>query len=113
MEQFSNWIPLTEGDVEKSAPLKPAALQVKAAGELIDYPIGKSAMVWYGYAANNAARVLREQFDDELRKPGVRGHGPLQFRFIAGGDAARETLETVFRKFARNFGRPPLYNADS
>ena len=67
MEQFGRWFDLTETSVEEHAPDGPAALQVRRARGLVDYPTGKSAMVWYGYAATSARSVLKSVFADELQ----------------------------------------------
>lgn len=113
MRGFTNWQRLTQESVEQHAPDGPAALQVKRVGGLVDYPSGKSAMLWYGYASENAGATLTEHFEDELRQPGTRGYGTLRFRYIPGGQQARETLMKVWHKFVSKFGRPPLLNSES
>jgi hypothetical protein len=110
MQHFSSWYPLTEEGVDKHAPDGPAALQVKRADGLVDYPSGKSAMLCYFHAGDSAAEALRKRFDDEIESPGVRGFGDLRFRYIEGGEAAKETLADVLFKFVKNFGEPPQFN---
>jgi len=90
MRGFTNWQRLTKESVEQHAPDGLAALQVKRVGGLVNYPSGKSAMLWYGYASENAGATLTEHFEDELRQPGTRGYGTLRFRYIPGGQQARD-----------------------
>ncbi|MFB6372552.1 MAG: hypothetical protein ABEN55_05465 [Bradymonadaceae bacterium] len=110
MQQFSSWYPLTDEGVDEHAPDGPAALQIKRADGLVDYPGGKSAMVCYFYAGDRAADALRERFGDEIDSPGTRGHGELLFRYLEGQEDAKETLGDVLFKFVKNFGEPPLFN---
>jgi len=113
MLQFSRWFELTQDGVAAYAPTGPAALQVRRASGLHDYPSGKSAMIWYGYAATNAREVLEKVFTEELQTPGLTEHGAQEFRFIEGEEEARESLEKVASKFHRRFGSPPVLNAHS
>lgn len=105
---FSSWYPLTDEGIAEHAPKGPAAIQVRRADGLVDYPSGKSAMVWYGYL-EEVEETLREVFADEIDEPGARGHGPLQFRYMTG-EGALEDLEKVADKFARRFGGSPVFN---
>lgn len=108
MQQFSTWFDLTESSVEANAPDGPAALQVRRASGLVEYPTGKSAMVWYGFARTNARSVLRKVFAEEPHNTGEE-QPRHEFRFIEG-DEARGTLEKVWAKFQRRFGSPPILN---
>ncbi len=109
---FSGWFPLSEEVIGGSAPRGPAAVQVRQAIGLVRYPRGRSAMVYYFYAANDAAKALRTVFADELAEPGARGHGALWFRFLEGEDA-REALEALYAEFVRRFGAPPVLHGDT
>lgn len=106
MQQFSTWFELTKESVDTHAPEGPAALQVRRAQGLVDYPTGKSAMVWYGYASTNARDVLNSVLAGAL----ANGEEQHEFRWIEGSDQARETLEVVWAKFQRRFGSPPIFN---
>lgn len=108
MKQFSSWYPLTDDGIETHAPEGAAALQVKRADGLVDYSSGKSAMVCYFYA-DEAARALRERFDDEIDEPGTRGEGELVFRYLQD-DEAKDTLADLLYKFVKKFGEPPRFN---
>jgi len=110
MKQFSSWYPLTDEGVAGHAPEGAAAFQIKRADGLIDYPGGKSAMLCYFYAGDRGADALRERFGDEIDSPGSRGFGELRFRYIEGGEEAKETLGDVLFKFVKNFGEPPCFN---
>ncbi len=62
--KFGEWYPLsTAGD---RAPAGEGVLQLRLANGLLDYPRGKSAMVWYEHTldAKTAARALGERFAD-------------------------------------------------
>ena len=110
MLRFTSWFDLREEEVKANAPAGPAALQVRQARGLLEYPTGKSAMVWYGYAEESARGLLAEEFAEELREPGVGEHGPQQFRFMEGGEQSREALEIVWKRFEKRFGSPPVRN---
>lgn len=107
--KFGDWYPLTEAGVD-GAPKGPAAVQLRRALGLVRYPAGRSAMVFYFYAADNAAKALTTLFADELENPGVRGHGALWFRFCEE-EGAREGLEGLYAEFIRRFGAPPALHA--
>ncbi len=62
--RFGEWYPLqTAGDL---APAAEGVLQLRLASGLIEYPNGKSAMVWYQHApdARIAAQALAVRFAD-------------------------------------------------
>ncbi len=54
--QFGPWYPLA--DAGDHAPAEPGMLQLRLARGLIDYPRGKSAMVWYEHASDVCAAAL-------------------------------------------------------
>ena len=111
-EGFCDWIPLTKDGVER-APDGPAAVQVGRADKgLVQYPKGKSSMLFYFYAARSARDALRKIFGDELDAPGAKGQGALAFRFVAGGDDARLFLERLYEEFEVRFGAPPFLHQD-
>lgn len=111
MRQFSSWFPLTEEGIER-APEGPAALHVRREEGLVDYPGGKSAMVYYTFAESDARSVLRDTFEREIQTPGARGEGPLLFRYLEGDERAREiALERLF-KFIRKFDESPRFNEE-
>lgn len=110
-EGFCDWIPLTNDDVMK-APDAPAAVQVSRADKsLVQYPKGKSAMVFYFYAARSARDALRKIFSDELDAQGSMGQGALAFRFLEGGDDAKAHLERLYEEFETRFGGPPILHS--
>ena len=96
-----------------ACPDAPGAVQLgRADRSLVDYPRGKSAMVFYFYAARSMREATRRLFDDELQEPGARGEGPLVFRVCPGGDDARRWLESLYEDFDERFGRPPILHPD-
>lgn len=109
---FSAWFPLTPDSVRASAPDEPAAVQLSRADKsLVAYPRGKSAMVFYFYAARSAREALRRLFAEELEQPGASGQGPLAFRVLVGGDSARAHLERLYVEFEERFGGLPILHA--
>jgi hypothetical protein len=109
--QFGDWQPLTPAGVDAAFD-GPAAVQVaRADRQLVAYPKGKSAMVFYFYAARSAREALRRLFDDELLEPGARGEGALVFRLCAG-EPAKAWLEELFDRFVNDFGRAPILHPD-
>jgi hypothetical protein len=105
---FGPWLPLTAASLDALADA-PGAVQLATADQyLIDYPAGKSTMVFYFYAARSMREALRRVFADELDEPGSRGVGPLAFRTCAGGDDARDWLSGLFDEFVARFGRAPI-----
>lgn len=111
---FGAWIPLTRDGVER-APDEPAAVQISTEDRrLVQYPKGKSAMVFYFYASRSAREALRRAFADELEERGARGEGPLAFRVLVGGDAAKLHIERLLAEFQERFGDAPvLHNTDA
>ncbi len=111
IQPFTSWFDLNHHSISLHAPTDPCALQVRRASGLVDYPTGKSAMVWYGYA-DNPRRALIARFadlGDEWHHP---QYGPLRFRYLKGGQDVRHTIEGLANKFHRRFGRLPILMAD-
>jgi len=112
MAAFGNWIDLDAAHVA-DAPDAPGAVQLgRADRQLVQYPKGKSAMVFYFHAARSVREALRRVFADELEEPGARGEGPLVFRYFLGEDDAQAFLETLFDRFVDDFGRAPILHPD-
>lgn len=114
VEGFGPWWPLSPEGVQTHAPDGPAAVQLcRADKALVRYPRGKSTIVFYFYAARSARDALSRVFADEIDAPGARGQGPLAFRLLAGGDAARSRLEQLYEAFVERFGAPPVLHAST
>ncbi|MBM4280569.1 MAG: hypothetical protein FJ137_07345 [Deltaproteobacteria bacterium] len=110
---FGPWWPLSDEAVRREAPDAPGAVQLRRAdGKPVVYPRGRSAMVFYLYAARSTREALLRLFRDELLEPGARGEGPLVFRVRAGGDDARASIEQLFGSFVAEFGRAPILHPD-
>lgn len=108
---FGEWIPLTHDGIAR-CPDAPAAVQVSTEDRrLVQYPKGKSAMVFYFYAQRSAREALRRAFADELDERGARGEGPLAFRVLEGGDEVKAHLERLFAEFEARFGDAPTLHA--
>jgi hypothetical protein len=109
--QFSSWYPLTDDGIEKHCPEGPAALQVRRADGLVEYPDGRSAMLFYYHTSDSAEAVLRRELSDEIDEPGVRGYGPLEFRYLTG-EQSRDVMEDVLGRFLTSFDAPPHFNRE-
>lgn len=109
---FSEWIALTPEAVEASLSDVPGLYEVKIDRKLVDYPTGRSAMVYYGRTTKEQpglrTLVLADWFSDA--KDGVRrqweGVGPLVFRWAAAPDVETEHARRI-RLFVERFGRTP------
>ena len=110
--EFGPWRPLDAAHLHE-VPDGPGGIQLgRADRRLIDYPRGRSAMVFYLYAARSMREALRRLFADELSTPGSRGEGALVWRACPGGDAVRAQCESLFDAFIEQFGRPPILHPD-
>lgn len=110
---FGPWYPLTREGVEHASGL-PSAVQVSTQDRrLVHYPKGKSAMVYYFYAARAAREALLRLFQDELDERGSRGEGPLVFRQMVGGNEVLEHIEKLYGDFEERFGAPPILHVSA
>ncbi len=107
-EGFGEWIPLTAAGLLLATEGAGAVQLCRADKSLIEYPKGKSTMVFYFYAGRSVRDALRKVFADEIDEAGARGEGPLSFRFLAGGDEAKRWLEGLYEEFCDRFGAPPI-----
>ena len=105
---FSDWVSLDDAGVAAAVDAPGAVQLCRADKPLIDYPTGKSTMVFYFYAQRSVREALKKVFADELSEPGARGEGPLLFRVCAGGDDVKQWLEGLYDEFCDRFGRPPI-----
>ncbi|MGZ3407564.1 MAG: hypothetical protein ACXVAN_14040 [Polyangia bacterium] len=96
---FGRWQKLAAATV----PRRRGVLQARVADGLIDYPTGKSAMVYYD-ADEDLSRAL-----DRLGAVVPPGADVL-IRFAECGDPAHE-LAHKLDEFVRRFGRAPAWNA--
>ena len=98
--RFGPWYPLAEAAAH--APPEPGVLQLRLADGLVEYPRGKSAMVWYEHAPNvrDAAAALAARFAGQ----------PLLCRHLIEIDDAVDlaAFHAKLREdFIRRFGEPP------
>ena len=96
---FGRWQKLAAATM----PRRRGVLQARLADELLDYPRGKSAMVYYD-ADDDLSRAL-----DRLGAVVPPGTNVL-VRFCEHADAASE-LARAIDQFARRFGAKPKWNA--
>lgn len=108
---FSEWYALNESMVNSVLDPGPGAIQVRVAEGLVDYPHGKSAMVYFFFASNDARAALCEIFSDEMKEPGCRAQGPLWFRYLQGPEA-QTSLESRWSEFVERFGSAPIWHSE-
>ncbi|MFT7625977.1 MAG: hypothetical protein ACI9WU_005169 [Myxococcota bacterium] len=99
--RFSSWFRTAADGPHDSVPIS-AVVQVKIVGDLVSYPNGKSAMIWYG-----ATRDLKQCVADELpRLAASRPDHVVCWRFLPT-PAPEEELAAVLGRFVRRFGSVP------
>jgi hypothetical protein len=98
MERFSRW-----SEHPDEAPGGAAVVQVKVLGELLDYPSGKSAMVWYGVLADCTAAELRVVLDQLSETFASRS---LVWRHLVA-ERPEARLGELLARFEDRFGAPP------
>lgn len=104
--EFTSWHPLTsEGIV--ALPKLPAAFQVRRETGLVEYPRGKSAMLFYGYADVNLYETVSKLFPLDEMADGHPQHGALLVRFSTEVEAKPE-MKALYQSFTRRFGQPVL-----
>jgi hypothetical protein len=104
--KFGEWYPLSEA--ADLAPAGEGVLQVRLAAGLIEYPRGKSAMVWYEHAPDlkHAARAFA---DRHAGKPLVCRH----LIEIDEGVDLGAFCASLRDQFERRFGALPDYEQGS
>ena len=113
---WTEWIPLTPASA-KSLSDVPGLYEVKVdSKQLVQYPTGKSAMVFYG--KTDSRKSLRAAVEEDWYSPGkeaVRTEwsalGPLVFRWAAAPDPDAEHARRL-TLFLERFGRIPWGNQD-
>ena len=102
--KFGSWYPLSDaGDL---APAGEGVIQLRLAEGVLDYPRGKSAMVWYQHARDVRAAAL-ELATRHSGKPLVCRH---LIELEAGVDLAVFCAK-LRGDFVRRFGAVPEYES--
>ncbi len=100
--RFSQWVALAVAPsklAELASDSHVAIVQVKVLGRLLDYPTGKSAMVWYGRDAGFDPRSLQAWSPSDT----------LVARWLVVDDADA-ALSPLLARFIARFGRAPILN---
>lgn len=115
--QWGPWIFLTEAQVETLGPETAGVYEVKVNKRLVDYPHGRSAMIYYGCTREEVPTIreaLRLEWMSE-DKAEIRAawseYGELVFRFAVCEDPLGEHLRRL-ENFEQRFGRPPWANPE-
>ena len=102
--RFSDWLALDE---LQDLPEQSGLFQVRLKSGLLEYPVGKSAMFYYGYAEN--LKIGCQQFVDSiLPKLGQNAHDLLLRTMPL--EAMADRFKPLIQQFARNFGSLPKGN---
>ncbi len=100
--RFGPWYPLADaGDL---APAEPGVLQLRRAHGLVDYPRGKSAMVWYEHA-----RDVRAAATAFATRAGGQNLVCRHLIEIEPGTDLASFCNKLRSDFVQRFGSPPLY----
>ena len=111
---WSPWIRLTREAVESTLSDVAGLYEVKVDGKLVDYPSGKSAMVYYGKTTHSLRLLALDDWFSEEKDPIRRqweGFGPLVFRWAHAPDPGPDH-DRRMRTFLERFGRFPWGNAE-
>jgi len=102
--RFSKWFGTTRELIVMS-PTHPCILQFKLLGRLLDYPNGKSAMVYYG--TGNTCRELLEAVLPQLQERFADQE--LVWRYKLQAQPA-PGCQILIQRFEKRFGGPPVAN---
>jgi hypothetical protein len=111
---WTTWLPLTAETAQALSDVS-GVYEVKVDGRLVDYPSGRSAMIYYGRTEPEASSlrqiVLRDWFTPEKQAilQQWREYGPVVFRWTATDDPATEHARRN-KLFIERFGRLPWGN---
>ncbi len=111
---WSPWIRLTKEAVESTLSDVPGLYEVKVDGKLVDYPAGRSAMVYYGKTTQSLRALAVEDWftpEKEAVRAQWEGFGPLVFRWAHTVDPVPEHGRRM-KSFIERFGRFPWGNAE-
>jgi len=104
--RFSNW--KSFDDITETAPVDSGLFQIRVREGLLNYPSGKSAMFYYGFAQNLQRGLLK--FQQEIL-PLLEVNTDLLFiRWMAAPDIDTR-FQSLVNAFVTNFGALPLGNA--
>ncbi|HJU24581.1 MAG TPA: hypothetical protein VJ891_18925 [Casimicrobiaceae bacterium] len=98
---FGRWLALDD-----AAPEGPGLLQARRKAGLIDYPTGKSAMVYYDADDESVARALgRLQSIVDNRDAYLVRYAPGETTL-----SPRQSIERHLKQFESRFGALPIFN---
>lgn len=103
--RYSDWTPLIETGTQ--APTKAGLFQIRIREGLLNYPQGKSAMFYYGYATDLRAGLKRFR-EDVVPFLEVNAE-TLLARWMPAEDP-EERFQQHLQTFLTNFGTMPLGN---
>jgi hypothetical protein len=103
--RFSAWYPVHHA--HRHAPSAPGVFQIRQARGLAVYPRGKSAMLFYGCAADLTAGVR----DFHARHPGHAGEYLCRHQVFDAVPAAESLYRELLARFHARFGALPRLHA--
>ena len=105
---FTSWTPLSNEALE-AAPVGHAAVQLRRAEGLVQYPRGMNTLVCFLFCDDIEVSLTR-LCQQELEQPGALGQGPLWFRYLVT-DEAESIIGSRYMRFVQRFGSPPILQA--
>ncbi|MFQ5651552.1 MAG: hypothetical protein ACE5IY_16575 [bacterium] len=102
--RFTDWVSLEHMEI---APSEPGLFQLKVQVGLLQYPLGKSAMFYYGYAEHLAYGL--EKFRAEILPALEVDEEDLLVRWITPEDTLGR-FKNHMDRFCASFGSLPLGN---
>ncbi len=104
--RFSEWKSLET--ISTMAPNDGGLFQIKVREGLLNYPTGKSAMFYYGFAINLNRGLLK--FQNEILPLLEISTDALVIRWMSAADFETR-FQSLLNSFVSNFGALPLGNA--
>ena len=112
---WSPWILLNTEQLQKLAPRTSGLYEIKVDNAVIDYPNGKSSMIYYGCTSEQSPTLFDTINEDwmtpdkgEIRKA-WEPYGTLVWRFAVKSESQPDHLRRL-ESFVQRFGRTPWAN---
>lgn len=109
---WSPWIRLTREAVDGTLSDIAGLYEVKVDGKVVDYPNGKSAMIYYGKTHESLRKLALDDWftpEKEAIRKQWEDYGTIVFRWAQTADPDPEHLRRM-TQFIERFGRYPWAN---
>lgn len=102
---FSILYPLTKESVQSNVPTVPGVYEFRLKNRGIEYPNGKSQVIYVG-----STRNIRKRLKEHLGKKGKNGLMDCSFRYMQLAKNWKREENSLYNLFAATYGAPPRYN---